>query len=171
MKKREIAWIFVCVILLVALGVSIFLGYSGFYSAMTYLKSESDLVVGDTVAIAVNPNETSVASMTFDGSYLPNENVPQIVQISATLLDENLRVRVKGVVFGTDGEIDFVTSDHFTKNDDGYYYYDDILSGGNKATFCTALVMPDGTISGEKYIVTIVVETLSESVENIWETV
>ncbi len=169
MTKKDIAWLFACIILAVSLAVSIYLGYAGFYSSLTYLKSQSDLVVGNNVSVEVNPNEASVVSFTFDGSYLPNESVPQVIKINASLLDEDLLVRVKAVVFGTDYDVDFETTDHFLKNEDGYYYYDDVLSGGNIITFCNAIIMPEGTVSGEQYILSVIVETLSEDVENIWQ--
>lgn len=174
MTKREIALLFVSIVLGVCLAVSVILGLTGFYSSVAYLNSPSDLVVGQTVSIPVKPNQASVLSFTFDGAYIPNENIPQVVQISATDLNADVRVRVKAQVFGleSDANFSFITPSHFTLQEDGYYYYDQILKGGNKITFCTHLITPleSHFYSGEKYVISIVVETLeSKYDQNIWK--
>ncbi len=174
MQKKDIAWLFAVILLAVALIVTIVLGVMGYFSSMTFLTRDGDLVIGDTISIAVQPNQASVASLTFDGSFLPNENLPQTVQISGETLGSDVRVRVKAKIFGVEKEasFDFITTDHFEKQSDGYYYFDDILHGGNKITFCNYVVTPKDVdlISGEKYVLTIVVETLDARVqENIWQ--
>ena len=174
MQKKDVAWLFAVIILSIALVVSIVLGLMGYFSSLTFLSSKSDLVIGDTLSIGVEPNQTSVASMTFDGAFLPNENLPQTIQISAETLSSDVRVRVKAKIFGLNETslFDFITTEHFEKAEDGYYYFDDILHGGNKITFCNYIVTPKDVtfFSGEKYILTIVVETLETKYdENIWK--
>lgn len=174
MQKKDIAWLFAVIILSVALVVCVVLGVTGYFSALTFLHSKSDLVIGETISIGIEPNQASVASFTFDGSFLPNENLPQTVQINALDLNTDVRVRVKAKIFGQEEEqtFDFITTDHFEKAEDGYYYFDDILHGGNKITFCNYIVTPkEATFySGEKYVLTIIVETLeSKYDENIWK--
>ncbi len=172
MTKKEVALTFGVVILSILLITSIILGLTGYMSSATYLSSNADLVVGDNVTIGVKPNETSVVSMTFDGSFLPDENIPQVVQISSEDLNSTLKVRVKTQVFGTNSQFDFITTSHFEKKEDGYYYFDEDLQGGNKITFCNYVKTPkDGNfVSNEKYILTFVVETVeSEYVETIWK--
>ena len=174
MQKKDVAWLFAVIILSVGLVVSVVLGVTGYFSSMTFLGTKGDLVIGDTLSVSVKPNQASVASFTFDGSFLPNENLPQTIQISSETLDADLRVRVKAKLFGAEGEnvFDFITTEHFEKAEDGYYYFDDVLHGGNKITFCNYLVTPKEVTfySGEKYILTIVVETLETKFEeNIWK--
>lgn len=177
MKKETLPWAFAVLMLVIVLIVSIILGVSGYYFSLSYLNSNSDLVVGDTVSIGVKPNQANVASFTFDGGYMPNEKIPQVVQINATVLDADVKVRVKAQIFGKNQDInfDFVTTEHFELAEDGYYYYDDVLTGGNKITFCNYIVVPDdlSMTSKEKYILTFVVETLESDldVENIWKNV
>ncbi len=172
MNKKDFAWLFACIVLVVLLIISVILGLTGFYSSVTYLKSSTDLTVGDTVVVKVEENQASVVSFTVDGSYLPGESIPQVVQICAQNLDDEIYVRVKAEVFGLEGgEFDFTTTSHFQKAEDGYYYFDEVLSGGNKITFCTNIITPqDGSfVSEEKYILSIVVETVdADYVENIW---
>lgn len=174
MSKKDIAWLFTVIILSVALVVSILLGVLGYLSSLTFMATKSDLIVGDAISIAVSPNQSSVASVTFDGSYLPNENLPQTIQINATDLNADVRVRVKARLFGLDNDtpFDFITTEHFEKADDGYYYFDDVLHGGNKITFCNYIVTPKEVdfYSGEKYILSIIVETLETKYDqNIWK--
>ena len=174
MQKKDVAWLFAVLILSAALVISIVLGVMGYFSSITFLNSKTDLVMGDTISIGVEPNQASVASFTFDGSFLPNENLPQTIQINALDLNADVRVRVKAKIFGAQGEetFDFITSEHFEKAEDGYYYFDDILHGGNKITFCNYVVTPKDSnfFSGEKYVLTVVVETLeSKYDENIWK--
>lgn len=177
MKKSSVAWLFAVIILSILLIISIILGWNGYYFSVSYLNSKSDLVVGDSVSIKVEPNQSNVVSFTFDGAFLPNEIIPQVVQINATDLNYDVAVRVKAKVFGLENEtdFDFVTTEHFEKSEDGYYYFDDVLKGGNKITFCNYVVMPESKefVSKEKYILTFVVETLDSSleVENIWKNV
>lgn len=174
MKKQNIGWIFACGTLTFLLIISVILGVTGFFSSLTYLKSNGDLVVGDDVSISVKPNEASVVSFTFDGSYLPDQVIPHIIQINNSSLDSDLRLRVKAKIFGLreDLNLDFVTTSHFEKAEDGYYYFDDTLKGGNKITFSNYIKIPDSHefASGEKYVLTIVVETLETKYDkNIWK--
>lgn len=173
MTKKDVAWLFACIVLGALLAVSLALGLTGFFSSATYLYTDTDLKVGDTINIAVKPNQAAVAALTFDGAYLPNEKIPQTIQINAENLNTDVYVRVKSKVFGKgENHFDFVASQHFEKAEDGYYYYDQALSGGNKITFCTYLLTPeDGTyVSQEKYVLSVIVETLETKYDkNIWK--
>lgn len=177
MKKGYVGWLFAVIILSVLLIISVVLGLTGYFFSVSYTNSNAELKVGDSVSISVLPNQSNVASFTFDGAFLPNEKVPHTVQINAQDLNADIRVRVKAKIFGVTEEtvFDFVTTQHFEKDPDGYYYYDEILPGGNKITFCTYLVIPEDVdfVSGEKYILSFVVETLESKfdAENIWKNV
>ncbi len=173
MKKENVAWLFTVIVLSILLILSIILGVTGYYSSVNFLHSNSDLQIGDSASVAVRPNETSVISYTFDGSFLPNETLPHVIQISNTNSSSDLRVRVKAVVFGLTRVVpfEFVTTEHFEQAVDGYYYYDELLKSGNKITFSNYITIPaDNEFeSGEKYILTVIVETLDSKCDNIWE--
>lgn len=175
MKKSSYPWFFTVVVLAVLLVIIFVLGYTGYFFSLSYLKSNTDLTLGDSILINVVPNETSVASFTFDGSILPGEKLEQVIQIKASELEKDLRIRVKAEVFTNDSSIkfDFVTTDDFVKGDDDYFYLTNALSAGNKITFSKYIVIPKDAVfdSGEKYILTIVVENLDTSldVDNIWQ--
>lgn len=178
MKKNGCTgWIFAVIVLSFLFVLSLILGATGYYFSISYINSNSNLTVGDSFSIGVNPNQSSIASFTFDGAFLPGETIPQVIQINAQDLNADVRVRVKAEVFGENEEsyFDFVTSEHFEKAEDGYYYFDDVLRGGNKITFCTYLIVPENSsfVSKEKYIITFVVETLETKYDeqNIWKNV
>lgn len=177
MKKSNVAWSFVVGILSLLLILSVILGMSGYYFSVNYLNSKSDIMVGNSFSISVKPNEANLVCFTIDGGYLPNEVIPQTIHISGEDLNKDAYIRVKARVFGVPNvaELDFVTTEHFEKQDDGYYYFDDVLKGGNKVTFATYLLVPPeiDLASNEKYILSIVVESLESNVdvENIWKNV
>lgn len=174
MKKSSVKWLFMVIVLSLLLAISVILGFTGYYFSVSYLNSNSELTVGDSFSIEVKANESNVASFTFDGTFLPNERIPQIIQIKSQNLTEDVYIRVKAVVFGTDEEIElnYETTEHFYKATDGYYYFDDVLKGGSKATFCNFIVLPgkDYFESRQKYVITFVVETLKSGldIKNIW---
>lgn len=175
MKKSSVKWLFMVIVLSLLLAISVILGFTGYYFSVSYLNSNSELTVGDSFSIEVRANESNVASFTFDGTFLPNEKIPQIIQIKSQNLTEDVYIRVKAVAFGGDKEIglDFETTEHFYKAIDGYYYFDDVLQGGGKTTFCNFLILPEKDCfeSRQKYILTFVVETLKSDldIKNIWK--
>ncbi len=177
MKKASVVWLFSVIVLAFMLVLSVVLGVTGYYFSVAYLNSVSDLVVGNSFIVSVKANEASVASFTFDGGYLPNELIPQVIQIDASNLNEEVRIRVKSQIFGIDSDygFDFITSEHFQKGEDGYYYFDGVLKGGNKIMFCNYVAVPKEVdfSSGEKYVFTLIVETLESSLDykNIWKIV
>ena len=174
MKKSTYPWLFSVIILVVLLLVALYLGYSGYFFSISMMNAPTDIQVGDTVQINLSPNETSVVSFTLDGAYLPGERIPQIIQLKADNLEKDLKVRVKAEIFSKNmvTDLDFVTTDFFTKGADNYFYYTDTLAGGNKTTFCSYLVIPEDSelLSKEKYVLSVVVENLDASlnVEQIW---
>ncbi len=177
MKKSSVAWLFAVVVLFFLLALSVVLGFTGYYFSVSYLNSASDLVVGDGFSVGVKANQSNVVSFTFDGGYLPNEIIPQTIQIVSQDLASDMKVRVKSKIFGAEDDVgvDFITTEHFEKMDDTYYYFDDILKGGNKITFCSYVVIPKHVdlSSKDKYVLTIIVETLESGLdsEKIWKNV
>lgn len=174
MNKSNVGWIFAICILAFLLVISLILGFTGYFFSISYLSSNTELKVGDNFSISVLPNSANVVSFTFDGAYLPDENIPEVVQINAQDLNADVWVRVKVKVFGAsdDSELGFVTTEHFEKENDGYYYYDEVLKGGNKITFCNYIFIPKeiNLRSGEKYIISFVVETLESKYDiGIWK--
>lgn len=173
MKKATITWIFVTTILVVVLVTVTALGFSGFLFSLSTSSFETDLKIGTELNIGIQPNETSVKSLSFDGSYLPGEKLKQNINISAETLTENVFVRVKSCVANGDEQMQFAVNDKFSFEADGYYYYDGVVMGGDKVSFCEYVIMPNvGELNtNKKNIFTIVVECLGENedINKIWK--
>ncbi len=169
MNKSTIGWLFAVIALSILLVLSVILGTSGYYFSLSFIRSQSDISIGETATIEVHPNQASVLSFTFDGSYLPMEKLPQKIQISAVNSEKDLLVRVKTRVFGdeTDQKLQFFTDDRFDF-DGEYYYFKEILGAGGKTLFCEYIQIPaeNKLSSKEKYILSIVVETAENTEEN-----
>lgn len=169
MNKSNIGWLFAVIALSILLTVSIILGINGYYFSLSFLWAKSDISVGKTATIEVLPDEASVLSFTFDGSYLPKEKLPQKIQISAKNSNKDLLVRVKSHIFGdeSDSKLEFYTDDRFVF-DGQYYMFKDVLGYGGKTLFCEYIQIPeDNNLSSkEKYILSIVVETVENTPEN-----
>ena len=173
MKKATITWIFVATILVVLLVTMTVLGFSGFLFSLSSSSFETDLKVGTELNIGIKPNETSVKSLSFDGSYLSGEKLKQNINISAEKLTENVFVRVKSCVANGNEQMLFFANDKFSFEEDGYYYCDDVIMGGDKVSFCEYVIMPhfEKLNTNKKNIFTIVVECLSENedINKIWK--
>lgn len=168
--KKSYPYIFVIVILVVLLAVALYLGFSGYLFSVSLLNEASDLNLGETAVVEISPNETGVLSFTLDGGYLPNEKIPQVIQIKAADVDKEMRVRVKAEIFTNNDlqYVDFVANENFLKATDGYFYLNENLAGGNKVTFSSYIVVPENLNSKDKYILTVVVENIDADIENIW---
>lgn len=139
----------------------------------TNLESFSDveIIAGQSQEIFVKPNQTSALSFVFDGSLLPGQEIPQNIQISALNCPKNVFLRVKCICQGA--EFDFGVSEKFSYENDGYFYFDDVLNANEKVVFSKNFVISSNQKleSGKKYIVTVLVETLQEDldVSEIWK--
>lgn len=173
--KSNFGWIFACCGLVVLLGISIFLGLSGWFinTDMTYT---TDLELGKSVQIGIGKNEANAVSLSLDGSFLEGQRLPQIVSIKGTQSEEDMYVRAKIFVYTSENEtksLDLVQTVNWTYNEeDGYYYLNDLLSPNDKVSLCSHIILSENLNlnTGKKYLITIVAETLEsgQNVKNIW---
>ncbi len=174
-NKSNFGWIFTCFAFLVLLGIAIYLGVSGWFFKND-LSYTTDLELGKTISTSIKKNQAQSISLTFDGSFLPGERLPQIVSVTNGDDSDALYVRAKVYVYNGDNvtqDMDIVETINWTYNeDDGYYYFNDLLSVDAKAALCSYVIIgQESTFSGHnKYILSIVFESLSQSldVESIW---
>lgn len=174
MKKQSLPWLIAVISLSLVLIAVFALGVSGYFFSLPHLHFDTDLNLGESVTISVFPNETSVSSWSFDGAYLPNEKIPQKIQINAEKLTSDVFIRIKSKIFCKEGDaqFEFLTTEKFSLEEDDYYYYDGTILGGDKVTFCEYAKVPQNVKldSDKKYIVSIIVECLdsTQDISSLW---
>ncbi len=175
LKREYYGWLFVTVLLALLLALSIYLGISGWYFK-TDISYTTDLQLGKNVQIGVKENQASSVSMNLDGSYLAGNRLPQLVSIKNLEHENSGFMRAKIFVYTGDNQtlkMDMVETVNwqFDEND-GYYYFNDVLTKQNKVALCSHVIIDENASlqTNTKYIVTIVVEALGQDqdVLKIW---
>lgn len=174
-SKDNFGWLFTCVGLLILLALSVYLGVSGFFFK-TGDSYSSDLILGQTVENGIKKNQASSYSLNMPGGYLPNERLSQIVSIKNLEESGSLYIRAKVFICSAQNqinEIDVIENSHWTKKDDGYFYYDSLLLPQEKSIFSTFIIAPGEEFlasSWKKYVLTFVFESLDGNcdVESLW---
>ncbi len=176
MKKDKsfYGWLFVCVALSLLLGVSIYLGFSGWYFKADR-SLESDLKLGETVQVDIGKNQSECVSFTFAGSYLPGEKLSQIVGVKNIDNEAELYVRAKVSVFSKvsdDYDVSIIETINWTLHDDGYYYFNSFLTPSSKANLCSSIVIGEDSsfVSKKNYILNVTFESLEKKLDvaDIW---
>lgn len=175
-NKDNFGWIFTSALLAFLLAMSIYMGISGFYFK-TQPSYTTDLVLGKNIQIDVSKNMSNAVSFNLDGSYLSGERLPQIISIKNTEEEDGVYLRAKIYIYTSENKtlnMGLVETVNWTYNqEDGYYYFNDVLSKQDKVSLCSHVFVDEETSlqSNIKYIVTIVIEALDENVEiqNIWK--
>ena len=170
MKKSFPLLIFCIITLSILLILSVYLGFNGIFYKRVTNSMDIDIKAGNTEIIEVDKNESNVFSFVIDGSYLSGQTIPQNVEVLS--LSDNVFVRAK-LVCQENGLFSLKTSEKFSYEEDGYFYFNDILKVGEKALLTNGVeILPNAMLeSGKKYLCTIVIETLSEEmdVNNVWK--
>ncbi len=174
-SKSNFGWLFACIGLVLLLALSVYLGMSGFFFR-TENSYTTDLVLGQTVEAGLNKNQATSISLNFSGGYLPNERLAQVVSVKNNEDGQSLYLRAKAFVYTSQNqvtEIDVVENSNWTKNDDGYFYYNSLVSPLEKVNFCSYIILDSQEfkpVSWKKYILTIVFETLDSSADilSLW---
>lgn len=173
-NKENAGYLFIIAILLGFLGLSIYLGLSGWY----YYNDQNyttNLQLGKTIQTTLKKNEARALSMNVEGSYLPGEIIPQIITAKNSS-DENLYLRAKIFLdngYGMCIPVKLVSNDMWDYHEeDGYYYYNQFVTSQNKSTFCTQVIIPDNLIlqTTKKYMITVVFESVdcNQNVLQLW---
>lgn len=172
--KSNFGWIFACCGLVVLLGVSIFLGLSGWY-INTDISYTTDLELGKTVQVDIDKNQSNAISLSLDGSFLEGQKLPQIISIKSIQDENELYLRAKISVYTSENEtkkLEVESTANWFKSDDDYYYLTSLISPNDKVCLCSHLILTEGLNlqTGKKYIVTFVIESLDseQDVISFW---
>ena len=173
--KTNFGWIFACCVLVILLGISVFLGLSGWFMS-TDISYTTDLELGKIVQIDLDKNQSNCVSLSLDGSFLEGQHLPQIVSIKSIRSENEQYIRVKIFIYTSENEtkrLDVENTVNWDYNEeDNYYYLNSLASPNDKISFCSHIILPDGLnlSTGKKYIVTILAESLDseQNVIAIW---
>ena len=144
-SKENAVWIFIVALLSGLLAVSVYLGMSGWY-----FKSQqnvaTDLQLGTTVQTGIKANEANAISLNLDGSYLPGEQLPQIIAIKNIDDEKDLYIRAKAFIesgANVTSRLSLIQTSNWTYNSaDGYFYYNNLLTPQNKVALCSDIISP-----------------------------
>lgn len=174
-NRQNAGWIFTCVLLGALLLLSVYLGLSGWYFK-NQTSSYTHFQLGKTTQLEVDGNEANAFSVVMEGSFLPQEQLPQVVAIKNSSQDKAIYLRAKVMVDSSwvgEGLLQITSTANWTFNqDDGYYYYIDTLPAQNKVGLCSHIITPQDNVhaSGDNYIITFLVESLDEGqdIVSLW---
>lgn len=174
LTKSNFGWIFATFGLLILLGVSIYLGISGWYFKND-LSYTTDMEIGKSISVDVKGDQANAISFNIDGSYLNGFELPQIISVKNSGENE-IFLRAKVYVYTSNNQyykmkINSTSNWNYNLEDD-YYYFNDKLIGSDKVALCSSIMFDeDGAyVTDVKYIVTFIFEALNldQDVEKIW---
>lgn len=173
--KSNFGWLFACIGLVILLALSVYLGTSGFFFS-TKNTYTTDLVLGQNIECGLQKNQASSVSLNFEGGFLADERLPQIISVKNMEQSSSLYVRAKVFVYSAQNQVfdlDIVENSNWTKNEDGYFYYNNVVIPNEKINFCSSVILSNQNfqpVSWKKYILTCVFETLESTldVNTIW---
>ena len=176
MKKDKAfyGWLFVCIVLVILLGISIFLGISGWYFKVDN-SLETDIVLGENVQVDIKRNMAQTASLSFPGNYLNGEKLAQNISVKNIDEEKDLFLRAKISVYSnnnSENQIDLIENVNWTRNEDGYFYFNELLQSTAKASLCSFIVIGEESNfdCDKNYIFSVIFESLDsgQDVEGIW---
>ena len=108
--------------------------------------------------------------------FLPGERLPQVVAVKNAEDQSLLYLRAKVFVYTSQNqmlEVDVVENSNWGKNEDGYFYYNDLIKPNEKVNFCSHIIVGGENfqpVSWKKYILSFVFETLDSTLDSqtIW---
>lgn len=172
-SKDNFGWIFACIGLAILLALSVYLGLTGWYFENDRAYS-TDIELGKTIQLGVKKNEANAVSFNLDGSFLAGERLPQLISIKNMDQFDDVYLRAKIFIYSGENrtlEMNMVETINWKYNqEDGYFYFNSLLTPENKVALCSYVYIDEETslYTHTKYIVTVVVESLS-STQNIVE--
>ena len=102
LTKSNFGWIFATFGLLILLGVSIYLGISGWYFKND-LSYTTDMEIGKSISVDVKGDQANAISFNIDGSYLNGFELPQIISVKNSGENE-IYLRAKVYVYTSNNQ-------------------------------------------------------------------
>ncbi len=172
-KKKKSVYIFFIVLLSLLLAGSIILGLSGVY-CKDIDDSPTSLKIGQSAVITLNGTGSQVMSYNFDGAFLAGEFLKQNISVKNSS-EKDLFLRARLNIFTGDGDdpvLTMQTSEIWSKQDDGYYLFEEYVSSLNTVSLSSGFVIsPEKQMKSDNaYILVITVEGLSTEFDrmSVW---
>ena len=172
MNKKLFGWLFAVIMLVILLGISLYLGLSGWFFTTNFSQSD-ELVLGNTVEIHIKNNQASTASFAVSGAFLQGEKLPQIISVKSDEEEGDMYVRAKVYTFMQDSslaDISLITNANWIQAGDGYYYFTDKLLAQGKIGLSSHISVDHLFVGDKRYIVTVVIEGMRADLDekDIW---
>ena len=172
-NKNNFVWIFIVSILALLLALSVYLGVSGWYF-QTENSYTADMQIGTNMQIDISDNMANSASINIDGAFLYNQEIPQTISVK-NIGEDDIFVRAKIFIYASNSEtkkIDISETINWFENEDGYFYFNNLLKSGEKVSLCSSIIVPEDSNldTNKKYILTILFEGLNKNqdAETFW---
>ena len=177
LTKKDGWFIFAIVILSLLLIVSAYLLYTNAIYK-TRIESVGQITIGTPVKIQIDGVGSFSQAVSFYGAGLPDTPVEQVGYLSVQDDAPNLVLRAKVFIHESETSpaeplLATFTTDFEKNEDDGFYYYKNVLRSNVVLKFLQEVRLPDAQmdlISTELYDFIITLETLPEEVDylSIW---
>ncbi|MFQ6724108.1 MAG: hypothetical protein ACLRFE_02075 [Clostridia bacterium] len=125
-------------------------------ATLAYFAANSGAVgnvsLGDPVNINITQGGSTVTSLTFSNDALPGHVYDQAIGISVPANTSDALLRAKLTISNTEGatlNVEATTVDTWIDGEDGYYYYNGVVSAGDAVDFVTAVTIPTGLTNAD----------------------
>lgn len=169
---RKTGYIIVIVLLFALLiGTNVF-AYSGVWFKL--LPNTNPIyTLGKTATVDLLPNSSNTAAFTFKGAAIRGVYYQHPIMAQMTVTSQNFVVRAKMTVQTESQQIpvQIATDSNWIVGDDGYAYFENLVTGGQKILVANGYVLPDFCADQSKsYNLCLIVETLEQNTDfdKIW---
>lgn len=139
-RGSTVAIIVLTIMLLASIAVGVTLAY---FTADTNVVG--NVTLGDPVNINITQGGSTVTSLTFSDDALPGHVYDQVIGVSVPADTSDALLRAKLTISNTEGDsinVQATTASSWVEGDDGYYYYNGIVSANDSVDFVTAVKIP-----------------------------
>lgn len=172
-STKESWYIFFIVLLILTIAFLSFIYFNNPYIPHSS-KNSISAEIGTDITIDITDCGGFSKTLTLNGMLMPEFDIEQNVFLRLNASSQNCKARAKVFMFDNNGKyvsLNSTFTSDWLSNEDGYYYYNGIISPSLVLKFVKSIQTPNITLySGNQYLVYITLETLPQSSnpDNIW---
>ncbi len=164
----------------ILLGLSLIFGITtAFFSANA--TAEGNVTLGDPVNINITQGGTSVTALEFAGNAMPGTTYTQVIGVSMPTGTSDSVIRGKLTITNAEGAAQNLaatvnTTDWTLNEDDGYYYFNGVMSAGQSKDFVNAITVPKeltNVDANKTFAITVQIEAIqfaNGAASEVWTT-